>query len=553
MKVSDKLLNKYGREALEKAISLRLQGMSSTEIISETGIKLSTLNKLFKDNDVKLSQEALARCADLRWSRHREEVVSRDTKRCSSCQIDKSVDEFNKDSTRLDGRYPICLSCRSSKAREYAPKVKEYKSKNRDRIREWDRNWYRNNKDRKTEHNKKWISKNIDRVKERESRRYLENRDIILEKRRVSPANRKRKPTNRSPEYRALQKERSRIYREAIRRATPRWLSKEDRKRIKNFYKNCPKGYHVDHILPINGMMSSGLHVPWNLQYLPGKENGAKSNLEIIPFSVGKCYQYLMREKTTEEDKAIGFNFDLKASDFDMAHERITEEHRDFIVRYEWLGKVGYNVKWVFTARHQGLLAGVVMLSEPTSYSCKEKELEALIQRGAAASWAPKNLNSRLVMFALRWMVNNTSKRIFVAYSDPSAGEIGTIYQACNFDYLGNGFGSRVSYVDKDGKTVSGQFFNQTNLWKKVAKELGIQWLPEWSKTNKYKDLSKIPVEIIRKIKDRINEIKMTYSTIPIPPKGKYAKIIGKDKREQRELEAVFKNWTPKPYPKRTI
>ena len=31
--------------------------------------------------------------------------------------------------------------------------------------------------------------------------------------------------------------------------------------------------------------------------------------------------------------------------------------------------------------------------------------------------------------------------RIFYAYADPTAGEIGTVYQACNWLYLGIGAG----------------------------------------------------------------------------------------------------------------
>lgn len=48
-----------------------------------------------------------------------------------------------------------------------------------------------------------------------------------------------------------------------------------DLKLITRIYKNCPEGYHVDHIL---ALASGGLHHQDNLQYLPAQENHKKGN-----------------------------------------------------------------------------------------------------------------------------------------------------------------------------------------------------------------------------------------------------------------------------------
>lgn len=76
----------------------------------------------------------------------------------------------------------------------------------------------------------------------------------------------------------------------AIRRAakinaTPIWLSQEQKLEIKNLYKKAKEitvatgtQHVVDHIVPLQGKIVTGLHVPWNLQILTASENNAKHN-----------------------------------------------------------------------------------------------------------------------------------------------------------------------------------------------------------------------------------------------------------------------------------
>ena len=55
-------------------------------------------------------------------------------------------------------------------------------------------------------------------------------------------------------------------------------IAKFFKSEIAAIYAACPKGFHVDHIHPLKGENFSGLHVPWNLQYLTSEENQRKYN-----------------------------------------------------------------------------------------------------------------------------------------------------------------------------------------------------------------------------------------------------------------------------------
>lgn len=97
---------------------------------------------------------------------------------------------------------------------------------------------------------------------------------------KVKPFNRGYKKANRG-KYNAYDAKRS----AAKLQRTPAWLSEQHKNDILGVYeqarqltKTSGEEHHVDHIIPLQGVLVSGLHVPWNLQILTALENMKKNN-----------------------------------------------------------------------------------------------------------------------------------------------------------------------------------------------------------------------------------------------------------------------------------
>ena len=262
------------------------------------------------------------------------------------------------------------------------------------------------------------------------------------------------------------------------------------------------------------------------------------------------CYQYDMRKNLLDEDLFwLGMTKEqvakLRVEDFTFKNATSEEEHRKckaFIERYEWLGTIpSFTTHW-FMAYYKNIVAGVVLIGEPYSYTRllgeNTPKLERLISRGACISWSPKNLASAFVMWCIKWMVENTKYRLFVAYSDPAAKELGTIYQACNFYYLGKNFGKVKKYKNPyNNKIVSCRVFRQVGMYKHYAQDLAIKWDNKWEH-NGCMLWENVPNDIEKKLRSFCCKTIKENLLFEVPNhKHKYAYVLGKNKRETKHLK----------------
>ena len=155
---------------------------------------------------------------------------------CSKCNIEKELSGFKPDPRYQMGVTGLCKEC--------------YKALNR-----------------ANKASQNWVKKNRERVKGLQDRYVQNNPEAVkLSKQKWYDANPKKRLAN------------TRVYQAAKKNRIPKWLTKEQKEEMKLFYMNCPRGYHVDHIIPLRGKNVCGLHVPSNLQYLKASENAKKSN-----------------------------------------------------------------------------------------------------------------------------------------------------------------------------------------------------------------------------------------------------------------------------------
>ena len=169
-----------------------------------------------------------------------------ETKQCTKCNEVKAVSDYYRNGNRIRKDCKTCVKQRSKVSHE----------NNRGGRLEKMRASYEENKVERLVYQAEYKQENLDQVRAANRDRYKNNKPAFVA---------------RNSKRRAAKLQR-----------TPQWA---DMSAIADFYVEAKRleeltgiQFHVDHIVPLQGELVSGLHVAENLQLLPAHENLSKSN-----------------------------------------------------------------------------------------------------------------------------------------------------------------------------------------------------------------------------------------------------------------------------------
>lgn len=173
-------------------------------------------------------------------------------KECRACLETKELSLFVKQKSSKGGYENTCKSCSAKRNREW-------KQANKEKVAGW---------------NKKYSLANPEKVKESKDKWKKENPEFLREVRKKWRDKNKGLVNSYTRKRQASQLQR-----------TPAWLTDFDNTYIECMYqlsamrsKYSGEKWHVDHVIPLQGKLVSGLHVPLNLKVVPATYNSRKYN-----------------------------------------------------------------------------------------------------------------------------------------------------------------------------------------------------------------------------------------------------------------------------------
>lgn len=183
-------------------------------------------------------------------------------KYCYSCKTNRPLSDFNKNKRNKDGYATECRDCK----RIY---LEQYRKLNKEAL---------------TEKSRKFKEEHRDEINSKNRKRYYLKKDnkLFLERKHLHA--KKYKANNKGcVNANTVKRYTAKLHR------TPLWMTDEELKQIKALYieasrltKETGISHHVDHIIPLQGELVSGLHTINNLQILTEKENCSKHNIFVV-------------------------------------------------------------------------------------------------------------------------------------------------------------------------------------------------------------------------------------------------------------------------------
>jgi hypothetical protein len=196
----------------------------------------------------------------------------------------------------------------------------------------------------------------------------------------------------------------------------------------------------------------------------------------VTSLNIGTAYQKLVRDRKAKEDLHNLFGNYWDGINKDLSKAVVREINigtaKKLIEEYEWLGCMPAITWYCYGIYFDDVCGGCVVFSPEyienlgrwDKYDYTGKII--LLSRGVCLHWTPVGTNSKLITQAVKMLPINY--KVVTATTDHLAGEIGTIYQACNFYYVGSMRDANPNVNskngDRDGWIIDGKLYGARSL-----------------------------------------------------------------------------------------